>query len=207
MPLRENALCCARCGKTLLKSDEAAGYAQGICAGCRTSPPAFDLARSAVSFHGPARALVHALKYHGAPWIAPVLAEFMHASILANRPDARPDMIVPVPLHRARRRRRGYDQALELGKALAARLGVPCAAELLVRTRHTPTQTHLNAKERRINLRNAFAHAPGAAPRLCGKCVIVVDDVMTTGATFDAAARALRAGGAERIFCLSFARD
>ena len=201
MPLRENALCCARCGKTLIESDEAAGCVQGVCAACRASPPAFDLARSAVSFRGPARALVHALKYHGAPWIAPVMAEFMHAAILASAPDARPDMVVPVPLHRSRMRRRGYDQALALATALAARLRVPCAGRILLRTRRTPTQTHLGADERRANLRNAFSYAPEAASELFGKCVIVVDDVMTTGATFGAAAQALRSGGAEWILC------
>lgn len=113
---------------------------------------------------------------------------------LATRP--RPGALVPVPLHRARLRRRGFDQALELARPLAQALGLPLLDAALVRTHATDAQSRLDAAHRRRNLRDAFAVRPGAA---LPAHVVLVDDVMTTGATLQAAARALRRAGVAQV--------
>lgn len=108
----------------------------------------------------------------------------------------RPDALVPVPLHRARLRQRGYDQALELARPLGRALDLRVDGDLLVRTRATDAQSRLDADARRRNLRDAFTVRPGAA---LPAHVALVDDVMTTGATLRAAAAALRRAGVERV--------
>jgi len=114
-----------------------------------------------------------------------------------------PALIVPVPLHVARLRERGYNQALELARPLAAGLGVPLREDVLLRTRATPPQTGLDARARRRNLRGAFALAPGF---VLPPHVVVLDDVMTTGATLREAASLLREQGAARVDAWALAR-
>ncbi|MFC0676303.1 ComF family protein [Lysobacter korlensis] len=132
-------------------------------------------------------------KFHDDLAAGRLLAQLM-TQALASAP--RPDALIPVPLHRSRLRRRGYDQALELARPLAGALGLPLIAEALVRTRATDAQSCLSASHRRRNLRDAFAVRPGA--RLPAH-VVLVDDVMTTGATLQAAASALRRAGVARV--------
>ena len=199
--------CCAVCGKTLIERDAALGAAAGVCADCRAARPPFDLARSAALFRGPVRKLVHGLKYGRETWLAPVLGEFLHGCFLAHYAAEKPDLVVPVPLHPFKRFRRGYDQAELLARDLARRLALPCAPRLLSRLRDTATQTRKDRDARRRNMAGAFAVPRARAPYAFGKRVLLVDDVMTTGATFAAAASALRAAGAARVLCLSAARD
>lgn len=105
-------------------------------------------------------------------------------------------VLVPIPLHRSRLRERGYDQALELARPLARHLGLPLQAQALMRVRDTSAQSRLDASQRRRNLRNAFAwNGDIAMPAH----IVLIDDVMTTGATLHSAARALRRAGALRV--------
>jgi len=108
----------------------------------------------------------------------------------------RPDAIVPVPLHPSRLRRRGYDQALELAKPIARELGIPLLANALQRVRATAPQSELDAGARQRNLRRAFAVKDGAE---LPAHVALIDDVMTTGATLNAAAKVLRRAGVARV--------
>ena len=197
---------CAVCGKTLLATDAAAGTATPVCEHCRTTPPGFDAARSAVDYDGPAREIVQSLKYRRALDAASWMADWMLGCVAANWPDERFDAVVPVPLHFWREFRRGYNQAELLAKFVAAGLGAPVASRLLARLRDTGTQTRLGAAKRRENVAGAFAVRSGREDEAYGKRLLVVDDVMTTGATLGAASAALRAAGAGRVLALSFAR-
>ena len=199
--------CCAICGKTLIDRDAALGTASSVCRHCREERPAFDLARSAALLRGPMRKLVHGLKYRRETWLAPVLGEWMHGCFLAHYAAERPDVVVPIPLHPFKRLRRGFNQAELLARDLSRRLGVPCEPRLLSRVRDTATQTKKDRDARRRNMAGAFAVLRARAPYAFGRRILLVDDVMTTGATFAAAASALRAAGAARILCLSAARD
>jgi len=154
--------------------------------------------RYALPFDGPARALVHALKYSGRRGAADALVSAAAADARAAA-SAGVDALVPVPLHPSRRRERGFNQAEVLARGLAGVLGVPVAEGCLARTRPTRTQTGLDRRERAVNVRGAFEAAP---PPGTGR-VLLVDDVVTTGATLSEAAGALAAAGV-RCSCFAF---
>ena len=171
---------------------------------CRDHPPAFDQARAAGRFSGVLRELLHQFKYNRATWLCRDLVDLLHGCVLAYMAAEAVDVVAPVPLHRQKLRDRGYNQAALLAAALAPRLDRPCAADLLTRTRATPTQTRLHAAQRRKNVHNAFAVREMEWVR--GRTILLVDDVMTTGATVQACARALKRAGAERVHVLVLAR-
>jgi ComF family protein len=164
---------------------------------CPAERAAFSSAWSPVAFEGPARALVHALKFHGRT----AAAELMAAHIAANAPPAvlAPAVtLVPAPTHPQRRRERGFDQAQLLARALARRTGLPALAAL---SRQGPATRQLGAgrAQRRSGIRVAVRHAV-AGP------VVLIDDVHTTGATLDACAGALRRAGAGEVVAVAYAR-
>ena len=145
----------------------------------------------AVVYDERAALLVHALKYGGRPGLADALAERL-ARALAAAPAA--DMVTAVPLHAARRRERGYNQAWLLAEGLASRLGVPALADVLERVRATPAQARLTPERRRRNLAGAFRVTE--PQRYRGRRVLIVDDVLTTGATLEACLGTLAEAGA-----------
>jgi ComF family protein len=131
-------------------------------------------------------------------WFAGQLAEVVRREgILA-------DVVVPVPLHRQRERERGYNQADLVARPLARKLGLPYRAVLLVRNKPRPDKHILSLEERWDSVRGAFATHPGS--KVDKLCVLLVDDVMTTGATLDACAKALRGAGAKSVIGLTVAR-
>lgn len=192
---------CRRCG------DPAPGEASGDydCAACTERAPAFDWARSAMHYRGAVQRAVRDFKYHGALWLQEEFAGWLEA-LWGTCPEDRraATAVVPVPMHRRRMRARGYNQARLLAEAFARRAGLPCRPRWLARVRATPTQTRLTARGRAENVRGCFA-AGWRAP-LEGARVVLVDDVMTTGATLDECAKTLKRAGAAWVAALTVAR-
>jgi ComF family protein len=155
-------------------------------------------------FNGPARAALHALKYGGERRLAGPLGELMAMRWL--RAGAGGEVVVPVPVHRSRRRERGFDQAELLAEACARRLGRPIW-HALERHERTAAQHALGRTDRARNVGGAFAVRPGWSAALRGRWLVLVDDVMTTGATLSACAGALLAAGAAAVSALTFARE
>jgi ComF family protein len=187
---------CCRCGDPL-PSWRAISLESMACPRCRRRTSAIVAARAVGEYDGSLRAIVHALKYGKRRSIARRLA--LRMGDAAGELLDGVDVAVPVPLHPRRRRARGFNQAEEIAKHLGVRW-----ADALRRTRHTPSQTDLPAARRHANVRGAFA--VGRRHRLTGLCVLLVDDVSTTGATLEACARVLRDAGVREVRALTAAR-
>ena len=182
---------CRRCALPLVA-------AASVCGTCLTSPPPFDAALAAVDYRPPWDRLVTAFKFHGALDLAVVFAD---AIVGAERRRAapRPTLVLPVPLAAARWRERGYNQAWELARRVARRLGLDAEPELVLRLRETAHQLALPLAERAGNVRGAFAVEPRRRAELRGRHVAVVDDVMTTASTAAEIAAVLRQAGAATV--------
>lgn len=186
---------CARCGDPF-----PGGVGEGDCDRCLARPPAFDRMAAAVTYGDAARALALRLKYAGRPGVAETMARQM-ARLIDGAGGA---LLVPVPLHRWRLWRRGYNQAALLARALGRRTGAQVAVDLLARTRATPSMRGLNPSERRRLVRDVFV-VP-RPERAAGQDILLIDDVYTTGATADACARALKRAGARSVGVVCWAR-
>lgn len=168
------------------------------------TPPPFDRARAAVLFEGPARDLVHALKYRDRTEAARLIGRMTARAGREILGDA--DVLVPMPLHRRRLWTRKFNQAALIAEEIARISGVRVAADALLRIRPTRPQVGLGEAERIANVRGAFRVAAARRMVIDGRRVVLVDDVLTTGASAAAATRALRRAGATRIDVLTFAR-
>lgn len=167
-------------------------------------PPPFERARSAYVYNDVARALVTRFKYRDHPELARFAARAMRVAgtaILQGGP-----VLVPVPLHRTRAWQRRYNQSLELARELARLTGLHLEPALVRRTRATRRQVGLDAAGRARNVAGAFAAAPFCLERLAGRPVVIIDDVITTGATVRAVTHALKKAGVNQIDVMSFAR-
>jgi len=167
-------------------------------------PPAYRRARAAVRYDDVARALVHALKFQDRTDLAPVMGRWMAragAELLGE--DV---LIVPVPLHWRRGLARRFNQAGALARGVAAVAGRPVVSGVLARVRPTPHQIGLSRAERAANVQNAFKVPADRAAALAGRHIVLIDDVLTTGATAEACARALTRAGAAAVDVLVFAR-
>lgn len=167
------------------------------------SPPAFARSRSAVLLDDVARQLVHGLKYRDRADLALPMARWMVRASdgLLEGTDA----VVPVPLHRWRLLSRRYNQSAELARAVARLSGRPFMSGVLVRRKRTRQQVGLGERARQENVRGAFAVPQIAKSEILGKRIVLIDDVYTTGATVNAAAKALLRAGAEQVSVLTFA--
>ncbi|PZQ52605.1 MAG: amidophosphoribosyltransferase [Rhodovulum sulfidophilum] len=175
-----------------------------ICDGCRRHPPAWDRGAAAVLYTGAARRAVLAFKHGDRLDMRDALAGWMAQ---AGRPlFASADLIAPVPLHWRRLLTRKYNQSAELARALARHADRPAVLDLLTRQRATRPQEAMDRRARARNQAGAFAVPPRHAARIAGKGVLLVDDVLTSGATLSACAEALRVAGAARIDVLVLAR-
>jgi len=179
------------------------------CAACRRRPPAFERLVAPWSYRPPLREVVRALKFgrlaHLGERLARPLGAELRAAGLAGAGPPACQAVVPVALHWRRRLARGYDQAARIAAPLAGELGLSFHPAL-VRVRGTPPQTGLARSARRANVRGAFRVRRSEAGRVAGRRVLLVDDVTTTGATLDDAARALLAAGAATVVAVAVAR-
>jgi ComF family protein len=189
---------CPRCGRVFPVREGG----DHLCGPCQTEPPPFDRARAAALYdeEGPSSRAIKRLKYGRRLEMLPVMHHWLkRLPCLELVREA--DLLAPVPLHKSRLRQRGFNQSLLLAQAFPE---AHLERELLTRVRPTPPQTGLTPKERRENVKGAFA-----VPRpelVKGKCVLLIDDVFTTGATVRECAKALRKAGARRVDVLTVAR-
>lgn len=179
---------CGLCGRPSMSTP---------CPRCAGGSHSLDAILAVVEFDGLGREAVHALKYHERHAISGLLGRLMAESARSSEAT----LVVPTRLHPRRRRERGYDQASLLGAHVARSLRIQHAPRVLRRTRYTRQQALLDGDDRRHNVAGAF----NAATSLVGQRVLLVDDVMTTGATLSAAAEAMKAAGAESVCGLVFA--
>ena len=201
---------CDRCGHPRSGPTSADGSAEAhsgsVCPGCAVLAPFVRAARSLCWVpHPVSSAILAALKYEGWPGVAEAMGERMAGLAWPRDVRAERAALVPVPLASARRRARGFNQAERLAAAVGRRWAIPVVTGV-TRTRVTETQTRLTPGERLANVRRAFEAVPEDLPRLVGQHVILVDDVLTTGATLNACAGALFAAGVRTVSYLTFGR-
>mgnify|MGYP005862203747 CR=1 FL=1 len=177
--------------------------AETHCLGCLKDPPRFDRTAAPFLYEGPARQTVLAFKNGREAYADPMAAAMLRA---ASGWITSETLLCAVPLHRWRLATRGYNQAQWLARALAEQSGAPSDPDLLVRVRATPRTKGLSRAARKRNAEGAFRLAEDGKARIAGREVILVDDVMTSGATASAAAGVLKRGGAARVTVLVFAR-
>ena len=175
-----------------------------VCSNCHGLDLHFSGARSATVYDGLVKDLIHRFKYQGQLWLEPFLADLLLRELKPWLRESEWDCLVPVPLHPRREREREFNQSLRLATAVSTATGLPCHSRVLRRTRLTQTQTALTREERARNMRKAFA-LQGRFP-LKGKRVILIDDVLTTGATTSECARVLQAAGAADVCVWTVAR-
>lgn len=181
-----------------------------MCIHCEESAPRYHHAAAYGEFEDALRGLIHLLKYQGIRPAARPLGRHLAAAIrplLQEFTDNQPVLLVPVPLHRVRRRTRGYNQAEEISRVALRELRdlpVEFRPKVLVRTRSTESQTGFTREQRRENLRRAFTVPDRAS--VSGRTVLLVDDVLTTGATADECARVLLRAGAKQVLVATVAR-
>ena len=194
---------CASCGRPVAGIDATdTGFR---CDDCLRTPRLWDHGQAVMAYSGTGRKLVLALKHGDRLDMVPMLAEWLARA--GDDMASRADWIVPVPIHWTRRLRRRANQSAELARALCRTTARPdaYAPEILTRIRRTPSQDGRNREERALNVAGAFAVRPHASGTVRNAEILLIDDVMTTGATLNAAAKALRVAGAARINVLVMA--
>ncbi len=195
---------CSTCALPLPATTWASAPTTGRrCGACLKSPPPLDLCLSATAYAWPWVDLIAQLKFHGQPGWARTLGSLMLNAPWVEDTLAQADCVVPIPLSAERLAERGYNQSLLLAHQISA---AKTQAELLLRTRHTPSQRTLPRAQRLANLTGAFAIDPLRMAEVRGQRVVLVDDVMTSGASLHTAALALREAGARHISAVVLAR-
>jgi len=191
---------CVRCGKGL---SPGLGAEDRYCGSCLKNPPVFDSARSFFIYQGPVRTLLHRLKYSSDAGSASTLGSLIGC---AGTPAFNRDfeVIVPVPLFRSRLSKRGLNQALVLANTIFPEQADKIDPTMLIRVKNTIAQTQLSRRERKKNLRDAFAISP--ASTLSGRKICLVDDIFTTGTTVTECSRILKKNGADSVDILTCAR-
>ncbi|TCV84770.1 ComF family protein [Sulfurirhabdus autotrophica] len=184
--------CCPICALPTFNSD--------ICGRCLKKAPAFNNTHAAFTYQFPVDSLIHAFKYGGNLALSELLADYL---ITATSSQPKPDLIIPMPLHPARQRERGFNQSLEIARIISKKLHIPLAINLCTRIRETAPQASLTIKQRHGNVKGAF---DCTGEQIQGSHIAIVDDVMTTGTTINELSRILRDQGAAEVSAWIVAR-
>lgn len=192
---------CPRCGQPFAAAATLTYAPRHVCSACRLRPPAYTRAWALYAYEPPLQDAIRLFKYHAKVALAGPLGAMMeaHAETLPAV-----DLLMPVPLHNARLRERGFNQALLLADRLNRRLRIPLSYDNLIRVRQTPSQAELSRKARLNNLRKAFALL--RPDRVIGRRILLVDDVLTTGTTVNECAKILRRAGSAEVYVMTLAR-
>jgi len=174
---------------------------KGVCEVCRTDPPPFSALRSWGFYQGPLREALLSLKYHNNLGLGQFLASHLQTIVLGNQWDL--DIVIPVPLCKTHYKERSYNQSEMIAYPLSLSLSLPLVTDAIYRVKETVTQIDLSREERFINLKDAFL---GNSAKLKGKKVLLVDDIVTTGATIRSCAKALLDSGCKTVFCITVAQ-
>lgn len=186
---------CTCCGLPLAATDSE------TCGACLARPPRLDRIRSAVAYGEISRSIAMRLKYGRKVALARTMSRYMRPLLGQLPPES---LFVPVPVHRARLWRRGFNQSVFIARALSRSTGLPVVPDALRRVRATPPLKGMTMRQRRRTVAGAFR--ANAQAELRGRTVVLVDDVLTTGSTANACARALKRAGAARVELVSWAR-
>lgn len=198
---------CVRCALPLPGSQGSSAHCLPCAGGARSDVLRRTLV--AVDYAFPWDGLIASFKFAGRDDAAPLLADLLHAAVARGgrvQETGRNVLVVPIPLSPMRLRERGFNQAWELARRIASAARLPASPDVLVRARETMAQSGLDAEQRRGNLKGAFCVAPGQEPRVRGQDITLVDDVLTTGATSQEAARTLLKAGAASVSLWAVAR-
>jgi competence protein ComFC len=196
--------CCDRCGRPFVSSVPAEGLELPLCHICRRGLYDFDFARNYAAYTPTMARAIMLVKYEEVTPLASWFAAKVRQLFEHNRERCEADVVVPVPAHALRLRERGYNHAELIARPLARALGLPCRSYLLVRSRPRPDKLRLTVRERWRTVRGAYTIRKGL--RVDNLRVLLLDDVLTTGATLDACSRALRSAGAAKVAALTVAR-
>ncbi len=183
--------CCLKCGVPL--KDDADGY----CPGCSGRERFFDRGRAAFIYDDVLSLSIYGFKYHGRQEYAAFYADEIIKRLGRFIEAVSPEALVPIPLHKSRYRKRGYNQAELIAERLSRRLGIPCEPGLLIREKNTKPQKDLGEKERQNNLKKAFKIGRNDVSL---STVMLIDDIYTTGSTMDSAAACLKENGVKGVF-------
>ena len=200
LPFAEQVGCCRLCGRSVPGFE-----GEFVCGDCETHRPAFDRAASALRYEGEARTIIKNYKFNNRVWLREDLADWLDAAARARLPVTAVDAVLPMPLSAWHRLDRGYNQSALLAASLARRLDRAFLPNALRRIGNPKRQSELPAAERYRNAAGTFAVSTPTSVR--GRTILLVDDIMTTGATLSAAAAALKDASAAKIFCITLARS
>jgi len=190
---------CAKCGTPI--------DPEGFCPSCPVHPLLPEAVRAAAQYAGAVKEAIHRLKYAAKPAVAPALAQLLsqawHSAL--SEPLRTAQGVIPIPIHRERERERGFNQSVLLARHFCHAVGLPLWDNVLVRAVYRQPQVGLNAAQRVQNVKDAFRVV--SAEQVTGKCVLLLDDVWTTGSTLNEATMALLQAGVARVFALTVAHE
>ncbi|PCI06631.1 MAG: phosphoribosyltransferase, partial [Gammaproteobacteria bacterium] len=195
-----NNIYCVRCALPLADEDNK----NTLCGRCIQKLPEYDYAHSVFRYEEDVIGLIHQLKFRDKITYARSFGELLLTAIAPDDDirSARPDCLLPVPLHPSRLRQRGFNQSIEIARVISKKYAIPIECNAVIRQRRTVSQTGLNAQQRQKNIRGAFA----MVKPLQGKHALIIDDVITTGSTVNELSRLLKKNNVERVGVLSIAR-